>query len=138
MTVRMIFSILVSVLVSVPLNAQAASQDQGADLKPNKSIKVTVRGYVRDVACLMKYKAALKPTNDCASMCARAGSPLVVVSKGGTIYTPISASIPDTSQRETLMPFVGDYVEITGEMFQRSGMKALGIEQIRKVDDAKQ
>jgi len=137
MTARTIVSLLLSALISVSLNAQTASQDQGADLKPSKSIKVTVRGYVRDVACLMQYKEALKPTNDCAAMCARAGSPLVVISKRGTIYTPISGSIPDTSQRETLMPFVGNFVEITGEMFERSGMKALVIQQIKKVDDAK-
>ena len=133
----MIALILVSALLSVALNSQTTQQDQGADLKPNKSIRVTVRGYVRDVACLMKYDRALKPTNECALMCARAGSPLVVVTKKGTIFTPISESIPDSSQRERLMPFVGSYVEITGELFQRSGIKAIVIEGIKQVDEGK-
>jgi hypothetical protein len=39
------------------------------------------------------------------------------------------------SQREKLMPFVGSYVEITGEMFQRSGIKAIVIEQIKKANE---
>lgn len=134
---RTLVNILASAVLSISLNAATASGDQSADLKPNKSIRVTVRGYVRDVACLVKYNNALKPTNDCALMCARAGSPLVVVTKKGTIYTPISESIPDSSQRERLMPLVGSYVEITGELFQRAGIKAIVIEGIKQVDEAK-
>jgi hypothetical protein len=47
----------------------------------------------------------------------------------------MSATIPDISQREKLMPFVGSYVEIIGEMFRRSGIKAIVIEQIQKAND---
>ena len=120
------------------LNAQTASQDfKNADLTPSKSVKLTARGYVRDIACLMKFNEALKPSNDCALMCARAGSPLIVVTKEGTIYIPISESIPDTSQRDKLMPLVGSYVEVTGDMYERAGIKALVIEQIKKTDDTK-
>lgn len=133
--VRPIVGILTIAILTVSLCAQTASPDQSADLKPNKSTTVIISGYVRDMACLMKFNEALKPTNDCALMCARAGSPLVIVTKKGIIYVPMSAAIPDTSQREKLMPFVGSYVEITGEMFQRSGIKAIVIEQIKKADD---
>jgi hypothetical protein len=83
----------------------------------------------------MKFNEALKPTNDCASMCARAGSPLIIITKKNVIYTPISNSIPDISQRERLMPFVGNYVEVTGDMYERSGMNAIVIEKIDKADD---
>jgi hypothetical protein len=51
------------------------------------------------------------------------------------IYVPISAEIPDTSQREKLLPLVGSYVEITGEMFQRSGLRTIVIAQIKRADD---
>jgi len=133
--VRSVIGVLTIAILSVSLSGQTASQDQSADLKPNKSTAVTIKGYVRDIACLMKFNEALKPTNDCALMCARAGSPLVIVTEKGIIYVPISAAIPDTSQREKLMPFVGSYVEVTAEMFQRSGIKAIVIEQIKKADD---
>jgi len=131
LTTRSIVGFLTIAVLTVSMSAQTASPDQSADLKPNKSTTVTISGYVRDMACLMKFNEALKPTNDCALMCARAGSPLVIVTKKGIIYVPMSAEIPDTSQREKLMPFVGDYVEITGEMFQRSGIKAIVINQIK-------
>jgi hypothetical protein len=137
MRTHTIIGILALSLLGVSVRGQTTSQDQGADLKPNQSVKLTLQGYVRDLACLMKFNEALKPTNDCAVMCARTGSPLVIVTREGTIYTPISDSIPDTSQREKLLPFVGSYVEVTGEMFQRAGIKAIVIQQIKKADDAK-
>jgi hypothetical protein len=134
---KIVIGILTLGVLWVSAYGQATSQDQGADLKPNQSVKLTFQGYVRDLACLMKFNEALKPTNDCALMCARAGSPLVIVTKEGTIYTPISDSIPDTSEREKLMLLVGSYVEVTGEMYQRSGIKAVVIRQIKKAEDTK-
>jgi len=109
---------------------------QSSDLKPNTSEKIVLRGYVRDLACLMKFNEALKPTNDCAITCARAGSPLVVITGKGDIYTPISESIPDTSQREKLMPFVGSYVEVSGDVYKRAGMSAIVIRKITKIEDS--
>lgn len=110
---------------------------QRGDLTPNKSEKIVIRGYVRDLACLLKFNEALKPINDCAIMCARAGSPLVIITQSGEIYTPISESIPDVSQREKLMPFVGSYVEASGDAFHRAGINAIVIQQLKKIDDAK-
>jgi hypothetical protein len=133
--VRPIAGVLMIALLAVSLCAQTTPPDQSADLKPNQSTTVTISGYVRDMACLMKFNEALKPTNDCALMCARAGSPLVIVTKKGAIYVPMSATIPDPSQRKKLMPLVGSYVKITGEMYQRSGIKAIVVEQIKKADD---
>jgi hypothetical protein len=102
MRTHTIIGILALSLLGVSVRGQTTSQDQGADLKPNQSVKLTLQGYVRDLACLMKFNEALKPTNDCAVMCARTESPLVIVTREGTIYTPISDSIPDTSQPATL------------------------------------
>ena len=134
---RTILTIMTGAILSISANTQTVVQDKSADLKPSKSTRLTIRGYVRDIACLMKYNEALKPTNDCALMCARAGSPLVIITKNGTIYLPMSASIPDSSEREKLLPFVGSYVVVTGETFQRSGVRTIVIEQIKKADDTK-
>jgi hypothetical protein len=109
---------------------------QSSDLKPNTSEKMVLRGYIRDLACLMKFNEALKPTNDCAITCARAGSPLVVITGKGDIYTPISESIPDTSQREKLIPFVGSYVEVSGDVYKRAGISAIVIQKITKIEDS--
>jgi hypothetical protein len=55
--------------------------------------------------------------------------------KSGALYTPISATIPDTSQRARLMPLVGKYVRARGRVFERASMKAIALEQIDIVDD---
>jgi hypothetical protein len=123
-------------LFTILTMAGAQTGTQSSDLTPNTSQKIVLRGYVRDLACLMKFNEALKPTNDCAIMCARAGSPLVVITKNGEIYTPISESIPDTSQRERLMPFVGAYVEVGGDVYKRAGMNAIVIQKINKIEDS--
>jgi hypothetical protein len=123
-------------LFTILTMAGAQTGTQSSDLTPNTSQKIVLRGYVRDLACLMKFNEALKPTNDCAIMCARAGSPLVVITKNGEIYTPISESIPDTSQRERLMPFVGAYVEVRGDVYKRAGMNAVVIQKINKIEDS--
>jgi hypothetical protein len=123
-------------LFTILTMAGAQTGTQSSDLTPNTSQKIVLRGYVRDLACLMKFNEALKPSNDCAIMCARAGSPLVVITKNGEIYTPISESIPDTSQRERLMPFVGAYVEVRGDVYKRAGMNAVVIQKINKIEDS--
>ena len=101
----------------------------------NTGKEQTIAGYVRDVACLMRHPDVLKPANECAVMCARAGSPLVIASRTGELYLPISSTIPDQSVKERLLPFVGTYVRATGHVFQRSGMQAIAIEHIEAASE---
>ncbi len=112
----------------------ASGQDPDPKLE-NKGTPGTVLGYVRDVGCLMRHPDVLKPVNDCAVMCAKAGSPLVIAAKDGALYTPISPTIPDTSQRARLMPLVGKYVRVRGRLFERAGMKTIAIEEIEAAAD---
>ena len=120
--------VLVTVLIS--LFSAVTAADVGPE---DKGQAGAVTGWVRDLACLMRYKQVVKPQNGCAEMCARLGAPLVLVTSDGTIYVPISTRIPDTSQRELLMPHVGKYAQITGHIFERSGMRAISIEKIQDV-----
>ena len=61
--------------------ALAAGNDGG---KP-----ITVKGYVLDSACAFT-KDLKKPINaQCATACAKAGSPLVILTDNGTIYWPL-------------------------------------------------
>jgi hypothetical protein len=130
------FTLMLALGLIAALVGTAPVMGQDPDPKlENKGTPETVLGYVRDVGCLMRHPDVLKPNNDCAAMCAKVGSPLVVASKNGTLYTPISTSIPDASQRARLMPLVGKYVSVQGRVFERAGMKAIAIEQIEAVPD---
>lgn len=104
------------------------------DLGPeDKGISIVVTGWLRDAACLMRYKQVTKPQNDCARICAQAGSPLVIATTDGKLYIPISTSIPETDQRPMLMPHVGKYVRVSGRLFDRSGMQAVAVEKMEDV-----
>ena len=58
---------------------------------------------------------------DCAIACAKSGSPLIILTKSGDIYFPMSDVMPDPSQRERLLPLVGKQVRITGTVYRRNG-----------------
>ncbi len=102
--------------------ALAADNDAG---KP-----ITVKGYVLDSACAFT-KGLKKPiSGQCATACAKAGSPLVILTDNGTIYWPIADTTPSSGQNEKLLPFAGQKITASGKAFQRGGSSALVIEKI--------
>jgi hypothetical protein len=109
--------------------ALAADKDAG---KP-----ITVKGYVLDSACAFT-KSLKKPISaECATACAKAGSPLVILTDSGTIYWPIADTTPSSGQNEKLLPFAGQKVTASGKVFQRGGSSALVIEKIEAVSGQK-
>jgi len=91
---------------------------------------VSVHGYVLDSACAFT-KGLKKPISaECAQACAKAGSPLVILADGGTIYWPIADTTPSAGQNERLMPFAGQRITATGKTFARGGSTAIVIEKI--------
>ena len=107
------------------------------DNKPSGDSEKTVEGLVRDIACPIQNKQATATDFNlkCALECARKGSPLILLSKDGEIYVPISDSMPDKDQRDRLMPFVGKYVKATGKIYERGGTRAIAINQITEMKD---
>jgi hypothetical protein len=98
---------------------------------------ITVKGYVLDSACAFT-KGLKKPiSGECATACAKAGSPLVILGDGGTIYWPISDATPSSGQNDKLLPFAGQKVTASGRVFARGGSSALVIEKIEAQADQK-
>jgi len=96
----------------------------------SKENTVTVKGYVLDSACAFTKNLDKPISRQCAETCARAGSPLVILSDDGTIYWPIAGTTPSAGQNKKLMPFAGQKVVASGRSFERGGSKALVIEKI--------
>ncbi|MGA8223180.1 MAG: hypothetical protein WB780_16135 [Candidatus Acidiferrales bacterium] len=99
--------------------------------------KQTIEGLVRDIACPIENPAASATVFNlkCAQDCAKNGSPLIILTSKGEIYTPISGSMPDKDQRQRLVPFVGKYVQATGTVYERSGTRAIAINEIHERKD---
>lgn len=90
----------------------------------------TVKGYVLDSACAFT-KGLKKPvSSECAVACAKAGSPLVILSPTGTIYWPIADITPSNSQNDKLLPYAGKQVTVSGKVYDRGGSKAIVISKI--------
>ena len=90
----------------------------------------TVTGWVLDSACAFT-KGLKKPISaDCAISCAKNGSPLVILQDDGSIYWPISETMPAESQNKRLMPFAGKRVTATGKTYNRGGSTAIAIDKI--------
>src|ERR1700675_3446396 len=98
---------------------------------------VSVKGYVLDSACAFT-KGLKKPiSSECAVACAKAGSPLVILTDNGNIYWPIADTTPSSGQNEKLLPFAGQKVTASGKVFQRGGSTAMVIEKIELLSDQK-
>jgi hypothetical protein len=97
----------------------------------------TVQGYVLDSACAFTKDLDKPISHDCAVACAKAGSPLVILTANGTVYWPIADTTPSSGQNDKLLPFAGQKVTATGKVFERGGSHALVIEKIEPLADAK-
>jgi hypothetical protein len=96
-----------------------------------------VKGYVLDSACAFT-KGLKKPIRkECATACAKAGSPLVILTDDGTIYWPIADTTPSSGQNEKLLPFAGQDITASGKVFQRGSSSALVIEKIEPLSNQK-
>ena len=125
--VTVVFALLV---VAAAFGAGPSAGDSDKPLQNQ-----TISGLVRDIACpVQNHESTARKFNlDCALQCARRGSPLAILADDGTMYLPISASMPDTDQRAKLMPFIGKYVKVRGDLYERKGLRAIVIKEI-KVD----
>ena len=97
----------------------------------------TVKGYVIDSSCAF-VKNLKKPISpECAVSCAKAGSPLVILTESGMIYWPISGAIPATGQNDRLMEFAGNRVIASGAVYSKGGSLTIVIENIRNAPAGK-
>jgi len=127
MNLRNAPKLLIAFVLAV--TALAAGYDTGKPIK--------IKGYVLDSACAFT-KGLKKPiSRDCATSCAKAGSPLVILTDDGTIYWPIADTTPASGQNERLLPFAGQKVTATGRAFQRGGSNALVIEKVELLSGQK-
>jgi len=99
----------------------------------------TIEGLVRDVACPIQNldNHATSMGAKCVRDCVKGGSPLVILTKDDRLYFPISAKMPDTDQRQVLMPFVGKYVRASGIVFERTGTHAIVIREIQEMKEVR-
>lgn len=118
-SIGFVVKVVLLVLVSAPVFLRAADTPT-----------VTVKGYVLDSACAFTKGLSKPISKQCATSCAKAESPLVILAEDGTIYWPIADTTPSSGQNPKLRRFAGDQVTATGKIYERGGSKAIVIEKI--------
>ena len=108
-------------------NANAADETPAAHT-------VTIKGYIRDAECPLRYKGSMKPQGSCAMDCVKKGSPIVLLTKNGELYIPVDPT-PEKDVRPLLMPHFGKYVSVTGDLMERGRLRAITVEEMREVPD---
>jgi hypothetical protein len=98
---------------------------------------MTLKGYVLDSACAFT-KGLKKPISaECAIACAKAGSPLVILTTNGTIYWPIADTTPSSGQNDKLLQYAGKQVTVSGKVFERGGSTAIVISKVEPIAQKK-
>ena len=115
-----------SAIVSVTL-------EPGRRAQSSDEIKQVV-GLVRDIACPLQNTKSTTTSysKDCIVQCAKAGSPLGILTADGATYLPVTTTMPDMGQ-EQLKAYVGEMVEAKGKVFERNGGHAIEIKEINKL-----
>jgi hypothetical protein len=128
-----LFHAVAATAFSVMLMCPALAR-QGTKMDPDAKA-MTIEGAVRDLACPIQNPAgsATSFSLQCTLDCVKHGSPIIILTKDGLIYFPISGDMPDSDQREKMNPFVGKYVQATGPVFARNGTHAIAITQIKEL-----
>jgi hypothetical protein len=123
-------------LTSILGPPQLSKSTPQADASPHQPT-TTIEGLVRDIACPIQNQEATAThlSMKCLLECAKRGSPLVILSKDGDLYLPISNQMPDTDQRQKLVPFLGKYVRVRGTVYERKGTRAIVIANIKELKD---
>lgn len=116
----------------------AASQPRQKTSMPGSRANAsyaTIEGLLRDLACPVQNLDgnATSLSMKCVLDCVNGGSPLVILTRKGNLYLPISDTMPDADQRKKLMPFVGKYVRASGTVFERNGTRAIVIAEIKEI-----
>lgn len=124
-------------VASVTLVADKASSAAASPDNTTSAPTVTIAGLVRDISCPLQNKnaTARKFNLKCAQDCVRLGSPLIILTDDGIIYVPISESMPDQDQRARLVPFAGKYVQVQGQVFERGGIHAIMLQDIKELKE---
>ncbi len=127
--------------VSVASTGAKAAPRQKTSMEGSRANRseATIEGLLRDIACPIQNLDgdATHLSLQCVRDCVKAGSPIGILTKDGTLYLTLSDTMPDYSQKQKLMPFLGKYVRVKGISFERNGTHAIVITDIKEMKEVR-
>ncbi len=119
-----------------PAAAPATTAAAPAAKMEAKAGTTTLKGEVVDTGCYLGHGARGAKHKGCAVKCAKGGMPLGLVTDDGTVYllVPNHDNMEPFKQANTL---IAATVEVSGAVLDKGGMKAIEMNAVKKVEDAK-
>src|SRR6266571_2288482 len=121
---RILATTAVLACCALPLAAQAHEKMAGDEM--------TITAQVVDLNCNTTNGASGAGHKACAQACAKAGVPLGLLSRDGTMYLPVSSK-PGDPQNSKLIPFAESKVKVTGTHRLVIGLHTIEIKSISAV-----
>jgi hypothetical protein len=130
------YSVVVCCLVlALALGLSASAQDKMKGMAEKKSPAKTmsVNGEVVDVSCYLAHgeKGTGADHQGCAEACAKAGSPLGILTKEGKLYVSLMPDDHAAGPSAKLMDHIGKQVEVTGALRSKGGVNGIMISEVK-------
>ena len=120
---RRLFAAVTAAAFVVALGAPAFAKD------------LTVTGKVVDQGCYMKDKANIGKDHgdktDCATMCAKKGAPMAIVTEDGKVYQLGGGLAAENNAK--IVPHVSHTVEVTGDVTEKDGKMIIAADTLKMV-----
>lgn len=124
-------TLLLSFAFIIALTAAAIAGDEHAASKDAKT--VTLTGEVLDMYCFMEHPANATGAEHakCANSCIERGLPVGFMAKDGTVYLIIGSD--HNPANDMVKGWAGKQSQITGEIVEHNGVKAISLASISEV-----
>jgi hypothetical protein len=97
--------------------------------------EMTVTGQIVDQSCYMKDKANAAKNHgdkeDCATMCAKKGAPMAILTEDGKLYQIAGGLAEDNNAK--IIPHVSHTVEVTGDVTEKDGKMIIKADTLKMV-----
>ena len=119
-----------SMLVAAAMTAAAAVIPAMAQHDHHAAKRLTVQGEILDMACFVAHESKGPKHASCAAMCLKAGQPVGLLAKDGTVYL-LFGDHDDTSAFVKAKELAAKNVEIEGEAANRDGIKGIIVKSVK-------
>jgi hypothetical protein len=126
---RLLGALLALTLLGWTASAALSHEEHGA-MKEGSEHSMTVTGEIVDTGCYLSHAATGAKHKQCAATCVARGMPIGLVTDKGDLYLLVQPH-GNLDAYKKARTFAGDRVEITGPMYERSGMKAIEVAMVK-------
>ena len=137
---KRLFVPVLALLALLSLGVMSA-QDKKMEKKEMKKAakETTVTGEVVEVSCYLAHGEKGKGTDhqSCAEACAKAGSPLGILTEKGKLYVSLLPDDHANGPNAILMDHIAHKVNATGVVRSKGGVAGMMITKVEMADEAK-